>query len=302
VIPTVIDTDPGIDDALALLFAWSSPELSVEAVTTVAGNVTIHHASANAWRLSGLRAPARPPILAEGAARPLRRPLRTAEFYHGRDGLGEVEGWPPTPPRAAPDDALAVIEDLARRHGRRLIVLALGPLTNLALVLDRNADLLRGVGRVIAMGGAVDVRGNVTPEAEFNMHVDPDAARAVFDAGLPLELVPLDATRQAVLRRHELGAALATRPGPFADRIAAFTARGFTEQGADGIPGLTLHDPLAAGVAADASFVEWETMRLTIGDDGETRRAPGAPNCRVAMRVDRARFVSTVLDRLCPPP
>jgi inosine-uridine nucleoside N-ribohydrolase len=299
-IPTVIDTDPGIDDALALLFAWSSPELAVQALTTVAGNVTVERASVNAWRLTTLRAPARAPILAQGAAQPLRRPLRTAEDYHGRDGLGDVEGWPPSPERPAPADALAVIEDLARAHARRLIVLALGPLTNLALVLERNAEALRGVGRVIVMGGAVDVRGNATPDSEFNMHVDPDAARLVFEAGLPLELVPLDATRQAVLREHELASALGKRPGPLAAGIAAFTARGFTEQGADGIPGLTLHDPLAAGVAADNSFVAWEPMRITIGADGETRRAPGTANCRVAMRVDRARFVAAFLDRLCP--
>jgi inosine-uridine nucleoside N-ribohydrolase len=181
-------------------------------------------------------------------------------------------------------------------------VLALGPLTNLARLLERDPGALRGAGRVIAMGGAVDVGGNATAEAEFNMHVDPDAARIVFEAGLPLELVPLDATRQAVLRQSELAAVLARRPGPLAERIADFTARGFREQAADGMPGLTLHDPLAAGVAVDPTFVEWETMRVAIGADGETRRASGSPNCRVAMRVDRARFVATFLDRLCPRP
>ena len=298
--PTLIDTDPGIDDALALLLAWGSPELAVEALTTVAGNVPIEHASVNAWRLIALRRPLPVPNFAQGAAAPLRRPLRTAVAYHGDDGLGDAGGWPAAPARPAPADALDVIGELARHHRGRLIVIAIGPLTNLALALDRDADALRGVGRVVVMGGAVDVPGNTTPDAEFNMHVDPDAAQQVFEAGLSLDLVPLDATRQAVLLRGELGAALARRPGRLADRIAAFTAHGFREHDGSGISGLTLHDPLAVGVAIDPSLVTWDPARITIGPDGETRRAPGAPNCRVATRVDRARFVTMFLERLCP--
>ena len=294
-IPVVIDTDPGIDDALALLLAWGSPELAVETLTTVAGNVPVEQASVNAWRLCVLRRPILVPNLAQGAAGPLRRPLRTATEYHGHDGLGDVGGWPVAPARPAPADAIDVLIDLTHRHGERLVVIAIGPLTNLALVHARDARALRGVGRIVVMGGAVDVRGNVTPGAEFNMHVDPDAARQLFEAGLPIDLVPLDATGQTVLTRAELAATLARRPGHLADRVAAFTARGFS-------PAMTLHDPLAVGVAIDPSFATWERMRLTIGPDGETHRTVGAPNCRVATRVDRARFVATFLERLCPAP
>ena len=300
--PTVIDTDPGIDDALALLLAWGSPELAVEALTTVAGNVPVELGSINAWRLCELRRPVPRPILAEGAKAPLRRPLRTAMDHHGGDGLGDAPGWPPAPPRPAPASAVDVLIELARRHRDRLVVIAIGPLTNLAHVLTRDATALRGVREIIAMGGAVDVRGNVTPDAEFNMYVDPDAARVVFEAGLPLTLVPLDATRQAVLTRAELDAAFMRCPGPIAERVRAFAAYGFRELGDDVVPGITLHDPLAVGVAIDPSFVVCETMRLTVGPEGETRRAAGAPNCRVALRVDRARFVATFLDRLCTPP
>jgi inosine-uridine nucleoside N-ribohydrolase len=198
--------------------------------------------------------------------------------------------------------AVDLLIELARRHGERLVLIALGPLTNLAHVLTRDAGALRGVGRIVVMGGAVDVPGNVTPDAEFNMHVDPDAARLVFEAGLPLTLIPLDATRQAVLTRRELETALAKCPGPIAERVKAFTARGFREPGVDGVAGMTLHDPLAVGVAIDPSFVVCEPVRVTIGQDGETRRASGAPNCQVAIRVDRGRFVATLLDRLCAPP
>ena len=298
--PTIIDTDPGIDDALALLLAWGSPELAVEALTTVAGNVPVEQATANAWRLCVLRRPALVPTLAPGAAAPLRRPLRTATEYHGQDGLGDAGGWPATPARLGSAGAVDVLIDLARRHGERLVLIAIGPLTNVAQALRRDAGALRSVGRVVVMGGAVDVPGNVTPDAEFNIHVDPDAAREVFDRGLPIDLVPLDATRQVVLRRAELEAALARCPPPLAERIAAFTARGFREQGGDGSPGMTMHDPLAVGVAIDPTLVTWEPARLRVGPDGETRRAPGAPNCRVAGRVDRDRFLAMFLARLCP--
>ena len=298
--PAVIDTDPGIDDALALLFAWGSPELSVEALTTVAGNVPVAVASVNAWRIRDLCGPARRPVIAEGAAAPLRRPLRTAVDYHGQDGLGDIGGWPDAPAEPAAGDGVDVLLELARRHRARLVVIAIGPLTNLALAIARDPTAMRAVGRVVVMGGAVDVPGNTTPEAEFNIHVDPDAARQVLEAGLPLDFVPLDATRQTVLRREELAAALARHPGRVADRIAAFTAHGFTEQRADGAFGLTLHDPLAVGVAVDPTLVTWERLRLTVGADGETRSATGAPNCRVATRVDRGRFVGMFLERLCP--
>ena len=113
--------------------------------------------------------------------------------------------------------------------------------------------------------------------------------------------MPLDATRQAVLTCRELDAGLAKCPGPLAERVRAFTAYGFQDQGDGVIPGITLHDPLAVGVAIDPGFVTCESLRLTVGPDGETRRTAGAPNCRVAMRVDRARFVATFLERLCPP-
>jgi len=190
-----------------------------------------------------------------------------------------------------------VLLEAARRHGERLTLIALGPLTNVARALERDPAAVRAIGRIVVMGGAVDVPGNTEADAEFNIHVDPDAARLVIEAALPVDLVPLDATRQAVLSRAELEAALARRPGRVAERIAAFTARGFREQG-DDVHGLTLHDPLAVGVAFEPDFVTWEAVRLTVGPEGETRRADGAPNCRIARRVDRARFVAVFLDRL----
>jgi inosine-uridine nucleoside N-ribohydrolase len=190
--------------------------------------------------------------------------------------------------------------DAARRYGRELTLIALGPLTNVALALKENAAAMGRIGRVVAMGGAVDVPGNVTPTAEFNMNVDPEAAHRVFAAGLPLDIVPLDATRQAVLPRVGMRATLARSPGPLAGRIQAFSERGFRISHADGEAGMALHDPLAVAVAIDPSLVKWEAVRLAIGPDGETQRASGAPNCRIAKGVDRDRFLGFFLDRLCP--
>ena len=296
----LIDTDPGIDDALALLFAWGSADLQLAGITTVAGNVTVADATRNVFRLMALRGVTPRPPVAEGAAAPLARPLVTATGYHGADGLGNLTDWPPVQPVLAPQGAAALIADTARRAREPLTLVALGPLTNVALALDHDAGALRRLARVVVMGGAVDVPGNVTPGAEFNIHVDPDAAARVLAAGLPLDLVPLDATRQAVLLRADLEAALRRRPGPLAARVAAFAQHGFGVDEAHGTAGMVLHDPLAMAAALDPTLVGWQATCLAIGPEGETRRVAGPANCRVALTVDRSRFLAMFLDRLCP--
>lgn len=293
--PVAIDTDPGIDDALALLLAWGSPEITVCTITTVAGNTRAEQGTTNVFRLLAARRPSPTPAVATGATAPLVRPLVTEARYHGADGLGDLPDWPPVAVHRAPGGATALLLDTVRREGDRLTLVALGPLTNLALALEAAPRALRGVNRVVIMGGAVDVAGNVRPDTEYNMSVDPEAAARVFGAGLPLDVVPLDATRQAVLTRAALEGALARCPGPLAERIAAFTARAFRVDG-----GMYLHDPLALACAIDPTFVTWERACLAIGDEGETRRADGPANCRIARVVDVPRFVTTFLERLCP--
>jgi inosine-uridine nucleoside N-ribohydrolase len=295
----LIDTDPGIDDALALLLAWGSPEWTVDVVTVVAGNVPVDAGTLNVLRLLDLRRPSPPPLVVSGAAQPLARPLRTAP-YHGGDGLGDLPDWPPVATRVTSTDAPAVIVEAACRHANDLTIVALGPMTNLALAVERDATAIRGAGRVVAMGGAVDVPGNVTPDAEFNAHVDPEALARVIDAGVRIDLVPLDATRQAVLERAALQSALVRAPGAAADRVRRFTeyALGIDEK--HGRRGMDMHDPLAIGAALDPTLIEWEAVRLAIGRDGQTRRAAGAPNARFARVVDAARFLRLFQERLWP--
>jgi inosine-uridine nucleoside N-ribohydrolase len=296
----LIDTDPGIDDALAMLFVWGSPDFRTAAITTVAGNVHVHDATRNLQRLMALCGIEPAPPIAEGAAAPLGRPLVTATSYHGEDGLGDAPGWPPTPPLPLGPTAAELIVEMARRAAEPLTLVALGPLTNVALALERDAAAMRRLARVVVMGGAVDVAGNATPDAEFNIHVDPLAAARVLAAGLSVDLVPLDATRQAVVSRVEFERALQQRPGPRAERVAAFTRRGFGPWAGPGSSAMVLHDPLAVAAALDPSLVSWETMRLAIDPDGATRRADGPANCRVALTVDTARFVALFLERVCP--
>jgi inosine-uridine nucleoside N-ribohydrolase len=326
--PWLIDTDPGIDDALALLMALASPEVSVEAITSVAGNVPVDVATANVHRILAVAGPATSPRVARGAAAPLRGPLVTAMEVHGDDGLGGASGirdsrgqlrYPPpaaADPRRAPGAAGAtdgpdLILEMADRFAGELVVVALGPLTNLAVALERDRRRLSRVARVVVMGGAIAVPGNVTPSAEFNFHVDPEAAAAVFRSGLPLELVPLDATRQATLRRAALAAALGRGRPAVARFIDDFTNHLFAFGDQRGEEGFALHDPLAVGVALDPSLVELEPLHVDVEDEGRVTRGAAIadrrslpsrekapPNCRVALTVHAARFLDLFLARV----
>src|ERR1043165_7995545 len=202
----LIDTDPGIDDALAILLppAPPPPETRLEAVTVVAANVPVVLALADARRILAVAAPSPMPPVVRGAEAPLKRALVTAGHVHGQDGLGNLDRfvepdgrlrYPEPPPVLETRSAAQVILETVDRWGPELTLVALGPLTNRAAAAALDARRLARVGRVVVMGGAVTAPGNVTPAAEFNFYVDPEAAAQVLELGLPLELVPLDGTR-----------------------------------------------------------------------------------------------------------
>jgi inosine-uridine nucleoside N-ribohydrolase len=318
----LIDTDPGIDDALALLLMLSWPDASVEAVTAAAGNVPVDQAVRNIFRILDVARPAPMPKTARGASAPLKRSLITAGHVHGDDGLGNLDRfveaggqprYPAVPHTLEMCDGADLILEMADRFRNELIVVALAPLTNLALAVERDVSRLRRVGRIVIMGGSVAAPGNITPGAEYNFYVDPEAAAAVFEAGLPLELVPLDVTRQVVLRQRELAARLHRCQSRVTRFVADFTLHGFAFGAERGDGGIALHDPLAAGVALDPSLVGYEALHVEVECEGRvtrgmaiadrrplrTHRKP-RPNCRVAMSVDAPRFLDLFLDRLCP--
>ncbi|MEM8595921.1 MAG: nucleoside hydrolase [Pseudomonadota bacterium] len=268
-IPLLIDTDPGIDDALAILSAARDPALDLLALTTVFGNVPVSVATRNARGLAALCP--RPPLVAEGAARPLvRAPAPHPDFVHGGDGLGgaplPVEGAALDPRRAA-----TVISALAEAHRGALVVVAVGPLTNLAEALAADPALPGRVARVIVMGGAVRHPGNVTEAAEANFWQDPHAAAAVLQAPWPLTLVGLDVTECVRLYPDDLAELPATQAVTLLRKAIGFYAA-FHRESAK-FTGCYLHDPAATTVAADPSLLECRRLRIAVTLEGEAEGA-----------------------------
>ena len=200
----IIDTDPGLDDALALLLALGSPEVDLVGVTTVAGNTSLANTTANALRILELAGRGDIPVAAGAARGLIREAPRTAEHVHGIDGLGDL---PLPPPKARPVDAHAVdfIAEFLRTSAEPVTIVAIGPLTNIALLLAMYPSVAARIGRLVMMGGAAR-GGNSTPTSEFNVRSDPEAAYRVFAAGLPLTMVGLDVTDRAVVTAKDVDA------------------------------------------------------------------------------------------------
>ncbi|HEX9638010.1 MAG TPA: nucleoside hydrolase [Acidobacteriota bacterium] len=321
----VLDIDPGIDDAIAVLLAIQSPELQIEALTVVSGNVIVELGAENALKLVEL-AGRTDLIVAKGAKYPLQRKLITAEAVHGKNGLGEVEL--PRPTKALdPRHAVDVIIETVNAAPGAITLVPVGPLTNIALALLQDPSLPSKIPEIILMGGSI-AGGNASPAAEANIYNDPEAARVVFRSGIPITMVDLGATSQAQLRREHLPR-LSASDSPiarFAARIGDFYIA-FSER--LGFDAADLHDPLAVGLAFDKSFakvmrpmhIEVETKgELTYGETVANRTLllegiedvgdhytvvdfPRVePNAEVPLVVDGERFVDTVLQRLSAAP
>jgi purine nucleosidase len=249
----LIDTDTASDDAVALIMALRSPLVDVAAITTVAGNVSVEQGTRNALYTVELCG-ASVPVYA-GASGPLLRPLETAEWFHGKDGLGD-HGFTPSNPQPQSMHAVdAMIAAALANPG--LEIVTLGPLTNVALALAREPRIASMIRRCVVMGGAPCCEGNVTPAAEFNIWVDPEAAAIVFRSGLPMELIGWQLSRhQAVVSAHETEAILAldTPLARFAIESNSTAASAYHAQ--TGEYGIALPDPIAMAVLLDPALTQ----------------------------------------------
>lgn len=284
----IIDTDPGVDDAFALLLAMRSPELKIEGITAVAGNVPLDLTLPNALRMVEIAGRDDIPVAA-GAKGPLLRRLVTATYAHGENGLGGAS-FPEPKRKPIRDPAADFIRQTVRKYPEEITLLTIGPLTNIAAALNSDADLARMVRGLVMMGGSLS-GGNITPAAEFNIYVDPEAARIVFQSGIPITMVGLDVTRKTSLTdEHVKTLEVAQNPVSQAGATIARNAinhnreRGF-------LSGPNMHDSLAVAGFLDPSILQFQdyyvdvetTGELTAGETlgyspnaGGLRRRPGA--------------------------
>ncbi|TWP49965.1 nucleoside hydrolase [Lentzea tibetensis] len=319
----IVDTDPGVDDAFALFYLAAEPDVEIVAVGSVHGNAPTPVTTANSLRLLELLGLEHVPV-ARGALRPLAQPLMTAEAVHGDDGLGGFAG---PEPRTEPVDESAAeqLVRLARQNPGKLTLLALGPLTNVALALQLEPELPKLLAKVVVMGGALTVPGNITSYAEANFWHDPEAADLVLDAGFgDLTIIGLDVTMESHADTAWL-TRLAEIDGPiakYARDIVGFYANFY--ESFLGKPGFVPHDSLAVAIMIDPDLATYREERLAIELTGRHTRgqlvadlrylAPGSPfdrdiakdrtPAKYAVTVDTATFLERHLDRIkcCTPP
>ncbi len=238
----IIDTDPGQDDAAAIMLALGSPELEILGITTVAGNVPLSRTSTNARII--LEFCSRPEVkVFAGAEKPIARQLVTAEHVHGKTGLDGPELHEPQMPLQAQHAVDFIIDTLKREPAGSVTLCTLGPLTNIALALEKAPEIAGRVRELVMMGGGFFEGGNITPAAEFNIYVDPEAAAAVFRSGIPIVMMPLDVTHKVLTlkSRVEKLRAIGNRPALALVAMLEFFERFDIEKyGSDGGP---LHDP-----------------------------------------------------------
>jgi inosine-uridine nucleoside N-ribohydrolase len=304
-IPIVIDCDPGHDDAIAILLALASPEVELVGVTTVAGNQTLDKTTRNA--LVTLETAGRSDIpVAAGAAAPLRRDLRTAAHVHGETGL---DGPELPEPSVGPVRSLAV-DLLAELIEPGVVLVPTAPLTNIALLLKQHPDVRKRLERIVWMGGAIG-EGNVTPAAEFNAFVDPEAAAAVFASGIPITMIGLDVTHRALFTRdHAERLRGAGRAGRFVAELSDFFQQ-FHER-SYGFEGSPIHDAMAVAHVIDPTIVTTGRANVVVEDrsefcDGRTvvdlRGVTGRePNAEVGIAVDADRFLELLVSRIASLP
>jgi len=320
----IIDTDPGIDDAMAIFLALRSPELKVEAITPVCGNVPLDFTLPNALRLVEIADRTDVPVAA-GASHPLVRRLVTSGHVHGANGLGGVE-FPDPKIKPVREAAPEIIRRIVRENPGEIMIVAVGPLTNVALALRDDPELAAMIPQIAIMGGSLS-GGNITPAAEFNLYVDPEAARIVFDAHIPLTMVGLDVTRKCLISEAQIQQLEAAKNpvSQAAGKIMRATWERMKHGGE--VTVIALHDALTVASLIESDVIslkdyyvevettgEW-TAGQTLGYDGHApvRKSPPMdtsmpgpsapeepfkPNAKVAVGVNPDQFFHLLIPRL----
>jgi purine nucleosidase len=298
----ILDVDTGIDDALAIAYALNSPELEIIGLTTCFGNAPIENTTRNTLVVLDQLGKTVP--VYSGADNPLSRPPKKFPTHvHGEDGLGnKVEKAPVM--IAESEGAVDFIINQVKLRPHEITIIAVGPLTNLALAVQKEPEIVSLVNEVVIMGGAVFVKGNVTPYSEANIYADPHAADCVFSSGLPVTVVGLDVTMQTLLPNAKLAdwRGVDTKASHFFADMTSFYMQAY-ETFHPGIGGCALHDPLAVGVVIDPSFVKKEKWHVKVVLEGEemgrtVALSEGEPTIQVCTQVDAGRFLNHFLGRL----
>jgi purine nucleosidase len=308
--PIILDVDTGVDDMLAIAYAAHSPELELLGVTTCFGNVSVEEATRNTLYVLEQLGREDVPVYA-GAGKPVFRqdPKAYAKDVHGEDGLGNALRGALPQGRAGSQHAAQFMVEQVRSLPHQVTIIAVGTMTNLALAVMQDPEFVRLVGKVVIMGGAVTVPGNVTSVAEANIIGDPEAADYVFRSGLPITLVGLDVTMQTLLPLSDLQSwrDRGTRLSNFLADATEFYIAAY-ESWSPGIGGCALHDPLAVGVVIDPTFVRTLPMHVEVDVEGllstgrtvaDRRRNPrNPPNMDVCLEVDAERFLEHFMSRI----
>jgi pyrimidine-specific ribonucleoside hydrolase len=299
-IPVLIDCDPGHDDAVALMLAFGSGELDVLGVTAVAGNSTCANTYKNA--LTVLSLIGADVEVAKGADKPILRPLVTASNVHGGTGLGCVKAIEVTL-KGSSRSAFELITQTLKAADQKIVLIPTGPLTNIAIALLACPEIKYKIERIVLMGGAAR-GGNRTPAAEFNIYVDPEAARIVFESGVPITMIGLDVTHKALIYPDEIQRLRKTGPiGEFVGELMDFYSIFYRSQG---FPGNPIHDALAVAAVFRPGIVKTKFLRVDVETTGEFTQGRTVVdfsgvtekphNCDVALEVDRDPFIKMIFD------
>ncbi len=270
----IIDTDPGTDDAMAIILALNSPEFKVEALTVVPGNVDSQQGLENALKIVSL-ARRCDVAVARGAHHPLNQKLITAQFWHGKNGLADVE-LPASKCKADPRFGPDLIIELVHKYPHEITLIPVGPLTNIALAVSKDPSIATLVKDIVIMGGSIG-GGNVNGAAEANIYNDPEAAQIVFNAGWMVTMVGSDVGERTLITRKYL-AELQSSHGPQSDFIAKIADFYLNRSEKSGYSGAAMYDPLAVGIALDPSLGTLKEMHVDVETKGEFTRGETVAN------------------------